>query len=162
MALTALSAKPADLAAAEAALDIADNAARELRKDNVSAASEVRIAILRARLAAAQGNSESERKYLVSRPNIAPQYASLVAADVLESHRRLGQADEGLELLRDHCARHPSLDVFNVIFREIRGTQGHRPAWALAREALRAHPSMLKLDRLLEVELARSEERRVG
>lgn len=159
MALTALSAKPADLAAAEAALDAADNAARELRKDNGSAASEVRIAILRARLAAAQGNSEGERKYLVSVLNIAPQYGSLVAADVLESHRRLGQADEGLELLRDHYARHPSLDVFNVIFREIRGTQGHRPAWAFAREALRAHPSMLGLDRLLEVELAMGEKR---
>src|SRR5690606_33984232 len=45
MALAAMSSKPADLVAAEAALDAADNAARELRKGDGSAASEVRIAI---------------------------------------------------------------------------------------------------------------------
>lgn len=159
MALAALAVKPADLAAADAALDAAHNAARELRNDKGSAASSVRIAILRARLAALQGNPEGARKYLVSVLDIAPEYASLVAADVLEAHRQLGQAAEGLELLREHYARHPSLDVFNVVFREIRSTQGHRPAWAFAREALRAHPSMLGLDRLLEVELAAGEKR---
>src|SRR5690606_36832311 len=65
----------------------------------------------------------------------------------------------GLQLLREHYARHPSLDVFNVVFREIRSQQGHRPAWAFARDALRAQPSMLGLDRLLEVELAEGETR---
>ncbi|NYT24024.1 lipopolysaccharide assembly protein LapB [Alcaligenaceae bacterium] len=159
MALAAMTARPGDPAAAEAALDAADNAARELRKDNGSAASEVRIAILRARLAAMQGSTEGERKYLTSVLDIAPSYASLVAADVLESYRKLGQAPEGLELLREHYGRHPSLDVFNVVFREIRGQQGHRPAWAFARDALRAQPSMLGLDRLLEVELASGETR---
>lgn len=154
MAATAMAAKPPDAAAAEKALDAADNAARELRKDNGSAASEVRIAMLRAKLAALLGDAEGERKYLTSVLDIAPPYASLVAGDVLESYRKLGQAAEGLELLRDHYARHPSLDVFNVVFREIRSQQGHRPAWAFAREALRAQPSMLGLDRLLEVELA--------
>jgi len=159
MAVAAMSAKPVALVAAEAALDAADNAARELRKDNGSAASEVRIAILRARLAALQDSAEGERKYLASVLSIAPPYASLVASDVLESYRKLGQAPEGLQLLRDHYARHPSLDVFNVVFREIRSAQGHRPAWAFARDALRSHPSMLGLDRLLEAELASGEKR---
>lgn len=154
IAMAAMAAKPADAARAEKALDAADNAARGLRKDNGSAASEVRIAMLRAQLAALCGNAEGERKYLTSVLDIAPPYASLVAADVLESYRKLGQASEGLQLLRDHYARHPALDVFNVVFREIRSQQGHRPAWAFAREALRAQPSMLGLDRLLEVELA--------
>lgn len=159
IAVAAMTAKPSDTVAAEQALDAADNAARELRKDNGSAASEVRIAMLRARLAALQGQAEGERKYLASVLGIAPAYASLVAADVLESYRRLGQAPEGLQLLREHYARDPSLDVFNVVFREIRSQQGHRPAWAFARDALRAQPSMLGLDRLLEVELAEGETR---
>jgi len=154
MAVAAMSARPADTARAEKALDAADNAARALRKDNGSRASEVRIAMLRAQLAALLDNTEGERKYLTSVLDIAPAYASLVAADVLESYRKLGQAPEGLQLLREHYARHPALDVFNVVFREIRSQQGHRPAWAFAREALRAQPSMLGLDRLLEVELA--------
>lgn len=159
MAAAAMSTKPPLFVQAEAALDAADNAARELRKDNGSAASEVRIAILRAALARLQDNAEGERKYLASVLNIAPHYASLVAADVLESYRKLGQAREGLQMLKEHYARHPSLDVFNVLFREIRSQQGHRPAWAFAREALRAQPSMLGLDRLLEVELAAGEDR---
>lgn len=159
MALMAMTAKPSDFAAAAAALDAADNAARELRKDNGSAASEVRIAMLRARLAAMQGNAEGERGYLTSILDIAPAYASLVAADVLEAHRKLGQAAEGLQLLREHYTRHPSLDVFNVVFREIRTQGGHRPAWAFAREALRSQPSLLGLDRLLQVELACGEAR---
>lgn len=159
MAAAAMSTKPPLITQAEAALDAADNAARELRKGNGSPASEVRIAILRAALASLQGNAEGERKYLASVLTIAPLYASLVATDVLESYRRLGQAAEGLQLLREHYLRHPSLDVFNVLFREIRTQQGHRPAWSFAREALRAQPSMLGLDRLLEVELAAGENR---
>src|SRR5690606_30377758 len=154
IAETAMAEKPPALATADAALDAADNAALELRRTNGSEASEVRIAILRARLAAMQGNPEGERKYLTSVLTIGPAFASLVAADVLEAYRKLGQAAEGLQLLREHYGRHPSLDVFNVVFREIRAQHGHRPAWAFARESLRAHPSMLALDRLLEAELA--------
>ncbi len=159
IAAAAMATKPPLIDQAEQALDAADNAARELRKGNGSVASEVRIAILRAKLAALQGSSEGERKYLVAVLDIAPAYASLVAAEVLECYRKLGQAAEGLELLREHYARHPSLDVFNVVFREIRSQQGYRPAWAFAREALRAQPSLLGLDRLLEVELAEGENR---
>ncbi len=40
------------------------------------------------------------------------------------------------------------------LFRELRALQGAAPAWAFARSALRHHPSLLGLDRLLEAELA--------
>ena len=59
-------------------------------------------------------------------------------------------------MLRNHYMRYPSLDTFNVVFRELRAQEGHKPAWTFAREALRAHPSLLGLDRLLEAELASS------
>jgi lipopolysaccharide biosynthesis regulator YciM len=52
----------------------------------------------------------------------------------------------------------PTLDLFNVIFRALRAAEGAAPAWAFARQALRAHPSLLGLDRLLEVELAQGAE----
>jgi lipopolysaccharide biosynthesis regulator YciM len=54
--------------------------------------------------------------------------------------------------------RHPSLDTFNVVFRELRAQEGYTPAWSFARESLRAHPSLLGLDRLLEAELAAYEQ----
>lgn len=61
---------------------------------------------------------------------------------------------QGLERLRAQYERHASLDLFNVVFRELRAQQGSEPAWAFARAALRHHPSLLGLDRLLEAELA--------
>src|SRR5690606_13068302 len=90
---------------------------------------------------------------LVSVFTESPDYAGLVAAQLLEAHREAGQAGQGLALLLAHYERHPSLDVFNVVFRELRGQQGHEKAWQFARQALQVHPSLLGLDRLLEAEL---------
>ncbi|MNI47360.1 tetratricopeptide repeat protein [compost metagenome] len=49
------------------------------------------------------------------------------------------------------------MDLFNVVFRELRAQQGSEVAWTFARGALRSHPSLLGLDRLLEAELANPE-----
>ncbi|MGP1615728.1 MAG: lipopolysaccharide assembly protein LapB, partial [Pollutimonas bauzanensis] len=153
-AVAAMAVKPPNNPAAEEALDAADNAAGAMRGQARGQASEARIAMLRAHLARLNQKPERELSYLVSVLNIAPEYASLVAADILESYRRMGQQVEGLQLLRNHYMRYPSLDTFNVVFRELRAQEGHKVAWAFAREALRAHPSLLGLDRLLEAELA--------
>jgi len=153
-AVAAMSRNPPDLAAAGEALDAADHAAAALRGQQKGQASEARIAMLRAHLARLDSNPERERAYLASVLASAPEYAGLIAADLLDSYRRVGQQAEGLAILKAHYLRHPSLDTFNVVFRELRAQQGHQPAWAFAREALRAHPSLLGLDRLLEAELA--------
>ncbi|AEC20022.1 hypothetical protein PT7_1482 [Pusillimonas sp. T7-7] len=153
-AVSALTAKTPDLVAADAALDAADHAAGALRGQSKGQASEARIAMLRAHLARLGNQPERERSYLESVLTATPEYASLVAADLLESYRRMGRQKEGLQVLQSHYMRFPSLDTFNVVFRELRAQQGHEPAWAFAREALRAHPSLLGLDRLLEAELA--------
>ncbi|MBF6616155.1 lipopolysaccharide assembly protein LapB [Pollutimonas thiosulfatoxidans] len=153
-AVAALALRPPDIDAASAALDAADNAAVALRKEGRGQASEARIAILRAQLARAANHPERERAYLASVLDAAPEYASLIAADLLESYRSVGQQAEGLAVLKAHYLRFPSLDTFNVVFRELRAQEGYQPAWAFAREALRAHPSLLGLDRLLEAELA--------
>lgn len=153
-AVSALTAKTPDLVAADAALDAADHAAGALRGQSKGQAFEARIAMLRAHLARLGNQPERERSYLESVLTATPEYASLVAADLLESYRRMGRQKEGLQVLQSHYMRFPSLDTFNVVFRELRAQQGHEPAWAFAREALRAHPSLLGLDRLLEAELA--------
>ncbi len=156
-AVAAMSVKPPDVSAADQALDAADHAANALRGEVHGQASEARIAMLRAHLARLSGNPERERNYLVSVLSIAPEYASLVAADILDCYHRMGQQVEGLKLIRAHYMRYPSLDTFNVVFRELRAQEGYQPAWAFARESLREHPSLLGLDRLLEAELATPE-----
>lgn len=157
-AVAAMTAKPPDFAAASEALDAADHAANALRGQAPGQASEARIAMLRAHLARLNEEPERERAYLASVLAIAPEYASLIAADLLESYRRVGQETEGLSVLKAHYMRYPSLDTFNVVFRELRAQEGYAPAWAFARESLRAHPSLLGLDRLLEAELAAYEQ----
>ncbi|HWL28884.1 MAG TPA: lipopolysaccharide assembly protein LapB [Burkholderiaceae bacterium] len=157
-AVAAMSVRPPDVAAASEALDAADHAANAMRGQARGRASEARIAMLRAHLARLSEQPERERAYLASVLAIAPEYASLIAADLLESYRRVGQETEGLSVLKAHYMRHPSLDTFNVVFRELRAQEGYAPAWAFARESLRAHPSLLGLDRLLEAELAAYEQ----
>lgn len=143
-----------DPRAAAAALDEADNAARTLRGQGGSQASEARIAMLKAALARLNQAPGKELAYLESVLTIAPEFASLVAAELLDCYRREGREEQGLALLRDHYLRHPSLDMFKVVFGGLRAQQGYGPAWEFARDALRAHPSLLGLDRLLEAELA--------
>lgn len=154
-AQVALTEKPIDLQAAAEALDAADLAAQSLRRHDIDLQGvEARIAMLRARLARLSDDDAAERRHLESVLHSAPTFASLVAADLLDSYRRTGQEGQGLQLLLDHHARYPSLDVFSVVFRAMRVQRGREPAWTFARDALRHNPSLLGLDRALDVELA--------
>ncbi len=150
-----LAAHPPDLEGAARALEAADNA---MRQTGSSPAAETRVRMLRAQWAAASGDVEGQRAHLQDVLTGAPDYAGLVAEPLLACYETLGQPDEGLALLHAHYMRVPTLDLFNVVFRALRARQGSLPAWTFAREALRAHPSLLGLDRLLEVELAHAKE----
>lgn len=149
----ALQGKQPDFERAAKALDEADNAIRKLGTGQGMYASQARVAGLRARVARMQGQSEQERAYLVSILSSAPEYVGLYATELLDSYRKLGRGEEGIAMLRSHYQQHPSLDIFNVLFRVLREQEGHLQAWAFARDALRAHPSLLGLDKMLEVEL---------
>ena len=149
----ALQGKQPNFDRAAKALDEAENAIRKLGTGQGMYASQARVAGLRARLARMQGQNEQERAYLVSILSSAPEYVGLYATELLDSYRKLGRAEEGVAMLRSHYQQHPSLDIFNVLFRVLREQEGHLQAWAFARDALRAHPSLLGLDKMLEVEL---------
>lgn len=154
-AQTALVAKPFDADAAHTALDAADHAAKQVgQRDGLGKAARVRTAMLRARLAQLEGDPKRERMYLESILADAPEFAGQVAEQLLANYRGAGQVAEGLDLLQRQYARYASLDLFNVVFRELRVQQGAALAWAFARGALRHHPSLLGLDRLLEAELS--------
>ena len=155
-AQTALSAKPADIDAAHKALDAADHALSTIDPASSKGAM-VRTAMLRARLALIEQDPKRERLYLESVMTDAPEYAGLVAEQVLANYRAANQEAAGLDVLQKQYARHASLDLFNVLFRELRAQQGAATSWAFARNALRSHPSLLGLDRLLEAELAKPE-----
>ncbi|TAN30926.1 MAG: lipopolysaccharide assembly protein LapB [Castellaniella sp.] len=150
-ALVCLAAQPADPDGAAQALEAAENA---IRQNGGSPASETRVRMLRAQWCGLRGDVEGQCAHLRDVLTTAPEYAGLVADALLQCHQALGRGEEGLALLRAHYAQTPTLDLFNAIFRALRTSSGSKPAWAFARDALRAHPSLLGLDRLLEVELS--------
>lgn len=153
-ATAALGQKPPAIETAVSAVDAAERALGELGDTAQSQASRARVAMLRAHLAGVQGNAELQLTLLASVMDQAPDYVGLVAAELMKSYRAAGQPEEGLQVLLNHYQRHPALDVFNIVFRELRLQAGYEPAWSFARQALRLHPSLLGLDRLLEAEMA--------
>ncbi|MEI2417362.1 lipopolysaccharide assembly protein LapB [Orrella sp. JC864] len=157
-AQAALAATPPDTEQAQAALEAAEHAMKSsgAGAGAQSQASSVRVALLRARLAALEGNPKGERMHLEAVLSACPEFSGLAAEPLLNNYRQAGQQEEGLALLLGQYHKHPSLDLFNVVFRELRVQEGAGPAWSFARAALRQHPSLLGLDRLLEAELASS------
>ena len=122
-AATALAAKPPNVDAAHTALDAADHALSTADAGMSSKGAIVRTAMLRARLALLEQDPKRERLYLESVMTDAPEYAGLVAEQLLANYRAADQAAAGLELLQRQYARHASLDLFNVVFRELRVQQ---------------------------------------
>jgi len=150
----ALTAKPVHIESAQTALDAADHAVHNATAAQTSAASLARIAMLRASLAQAEGDAKQARLYLESVLSEQPAYAGLVAEALMRNYQAANESAAALARLSSHYEAHPSLDLFNIVFRELRAQRGALHAWAFARKALRAHPSLLGLDCLLEVELA--------
>lgn len=157
----ALTAREAQFKDAQKALDGAEQAARELAGDSTLGA-KVRIALLRALWAEKKQQLTHQRDELESILSFAPMYSGLVAAPLMRCYLALDQVDEGIEVLRTHFNQHPNLMVFNVLFKVLREHNGPLEAWRFARKALRGTPSLLALDRMLEVELSASKDKQVS
>lgn len=153
LAQQSMQSKQPDLDYINEELKMAEQALLKQQRELKSNAAGVRIAMLRAKLMKIQGDSLAERKYLEGVMANAPEYAGLIAADLLENYKAAQEAQTGLDLLKRHYLNHPSLDLFKIVFSELRAQQGAAPAWDFASESLRLHPSLLGLDKLLEVEL---------
>ena len=82
-----------------------------------------------------------------------PQYLPLVAERLLAAYRHSGRADTGISVLQDYLAKHPSLDLMNVLFDAILQRDGAEAAYRLVRDELQRNPTLLGLDKLLEARL---------
>lgn len=171
IAQAALNEKPANIEAAQAALIVASQASDAADKVAHPAgpysagvnASKVRVAMLKASIAATKNDDRAEHQALMSVLTQAPEFSGLVAKSLLASFVKTGQAQSGLEVLRNHYQSYPSLDLFNVVFGALRVQEGAAAAWEFAREALESNPSLLGLDRMLEIELKQAtSEAKVG
>ncbi len=146
-----------DMDAAHAALDAATHASVQAQRGS-EAVPHVRIAMMRADLALRESDLRAQRLHLDSVLAAHPDYAGLVADQLLANHEARGTPNEGLEQLETHYTRYPSLDLFNSIFQALRKQRGLSQAWNYARAALQRNPSLLGLDRLLEAQIAKNKE----
>ncbi|MDO9026146.1 lipopolysaccharide assembly protein LapB [Zwartia sp.] len=152
-AQAALAEKPANVEQARAALKLAERALEQSQPIGGSHAF-VRVSMINAGIAASAHDLSGQQRYLESVLLQAPEFAGLVATELFNCYSAQGQANAGLARLHEHYLQHPSLDLFNVVFRALRTQEGVEQAWTFARQALQSHPSLLGLDRLLEAELA--------
>lgn len=90
----------------------------------------------------------------------SPVHMVLVVDRMLESFKKLGRLDEGLEWLKGLLTRHPSLDMFNTLYHAVMEAQGADAAYQLAHDELRRNPSLHALERLAEAELITAPENR--
>jgi lipopolysaccharide biosynthesis regulator YciM len=82
-----------------------------------------------------------------------PEYLALVSERLIDCYRRLGRAEEGINLVKEYLARYASIDLMNVAFQAILETFGSVAAYRLVREELGRNPTLLGLDKLLEAQL---------
>ncbi|MBP8035740.1 MAG: lipopolysaccharide assembly protein LapB [Burkholderiaceae bacterium] len=161
-AQAALAQKPtADVHAAQHALTQAVRAA-DAAQVPPGSPSLVRVAMIRAGIAGSLQDGVAKRQHLESILKQSPEFAGLIAQDLLAHYTASGEDAAGLEVLLAHYEQYPSLDLFNVVFRAMRAQQSAASAWAFARKSLQSHPSLLGLDRFLEAELAQAEQEGKG
>ncbi len=82
-----------------------------------------------------------------------PAFLALVADRFAETCRKLGDAAQGIRVLRNYQAQYPSLDLLNALFTLVLEHEGPEAAASLIKDELARNPTLLGLDRLLEAQL---------
>jgi lipopolysaccharide biosynthesis regulator YciM len=82
-----------------------------------------------------------------------PAYLALVAQRLLEAYRESARVEDGLRLVTGYLERYPSLDLLDTVFQQTLDTMGHEAAYKLVRDEVRRNPTLLGVDRLLEVQI---------
>jgi len=82
-----------------------------------------------------------------------PAFLSLAADRFADAYRKLGDAAQGIRVLRSYQAQYPSLDLLNALFTLVLEHEGPDAAATLIKDELARNPTLLGLDRLLEAQL---------
>ena len=151
-----------ELAASEAAQSRPDSARRHLEAALDANRKCVRASLQLGDLDKEAGNPDAAIEHWKRVESQDPAYLALVAQRLLDAHREQNRAEEGLRLLAGYLERYPSLDLLDTVFQQTLEVKGPEEAYRLVRDELRRNPTLLGLDRLLEVQIigATSPERR--
>jgi lipopolysaccharide biosynthesis regulator YciM len=142
-----------ELAASEAAQSRPELARRHLEAALEANRKCVRASLQMGDLEKSEKNPEAAIEHWKRIESQDPAYLALGAQRLLETHREQGRAEEGLRLLEGYLERYPSLDLLDTVFQQTLETKGPEDAYRLVRDELRRNPTLLGLDRLLEVQI---------
>jgi len=142
-----------ELAVTEATHSRPDGAKRHLEAALAEHRKCVRANIILGDVLAASGDHQGAIEAWKRIEQQNPAYLALVAQRLLESHRVLGRAGEGLTLLRGFLKSFPSLDLLDVAFQSTLDIEGADAAYKLVKDELRRSQTLLGLDKLLEAQL---------
>jgi len=121
-----------------------------------------RATILQGDMVLQQGDAAAAIEYWKRVEQQNPIYLALVAAKLLDAHRRLGKEAVGLQLLRSYLEQYPSLDLLDTVFQAEVAGGAPDDAYDLVRDELRRNPTLLGLDKLLEAQLLTASPERRG
>ena len=142
-----------ELASSELLHGHADEAMRQLDLALEANRKCVRANILQGDVAWQQGNVNAAIEAWKRVETQSPVYLALVAEKMMEAHRKLGQPEQGLQLLRGYLQRHSSLDLLDVVVQAEQEQGGVEAAYVLVRDELRRNPTLLGLNKLLESQI---------
>jgi lipopolysaccharide biosynthesis regulator YciM len=80
-------------------------------------------------------------------------HVALVAQRLMDGYKSVGRPQEGVNLLKSYLADASSIDLLEVVFKAVIELDGVEAAHLLVSEELRRTPTLLGLDKLLEVRL---------
>jgi lipopolysaccharide biosynthesis regulator YciM len=140
-----------------------------LRKDMAAAAQQLERARAANRKSARAIQLQGDLQALQEQPEAAiatwrqmesvnPAYLPIVGERLYDMYRRLGRPHACIELLEAYLARHPSPDLFHILFHAVQETEGWEAAARLAGEELRRNPGLRVLDDYLQARNAASGE----
>jgi lipopolysaccharide biosynthesis regulator YciM len=101
----------------------------------------------------AQGDIEGALKTWRRVEQQSVPHVALVAARLMDGYRKVGRAQEGVNLLRSYLAEASSIDLIEVVFKAVIELDGVEAAKELVVDELRRNPTLLGLDKLLEARL---------
>jgi len=133
--------------------DARENLARALAENKKCA----RANVLLGDMDAANGHHEAALAAWKRVETQSAAHLALVAERVLQSYRQTGKLHEGVTLLKGYLANAPSLDILNALFQAVLETEGSEAAYYLLRDAVRRNPTLLGLDKLLEIQMTASD-----
>jgi lipopolysaccharide biosynthesis regulator YciM len=142
-----------ELAASEAAQSRPDPARRHLEAALDANRKCVRASLQLGDLEREAKNLEKAIEHWKRIESQDPAYLALAAQRLLEAHREAGRDEEGVRLLAGYLERYPSLDLLDTVFQQMLEARGPEEAYRLVKDELRRNPTLLGLDRLLEVQI---------